>query len=114
MTQLDSAAATLTNPFAAGATDLGGPDWSIENDAAARDTARRKAMETARARARDYAAAAGYADIRLLEISEALQDRGPIMVTGALRAEAADAATPVQPGLVQAGVTVRVTYELTR
>jgi len=30
------------------------------------------------------------------------------------RAEAADASTPVQPGLVQAGVTVRVVYEMTR
>jgi uncharacterized protein YggE len=31
------------------------------------------------------------------------------------QAEAADAAsTPVQPGMVEAGVTVRVTYEMTR
>jgi len=32
----------------------------------------------------------------------------------AVRAEAASAATPVQPGMVQAGVSVRVTYEMTR
>jgi uncharacterized protein YggE len=32
----------------------------------------------------------------------------------AVREQAADASTPTQPGMVQAGVTVRVTYELTR
>jgi len=100
---------------AAGATDLGGPDWSIEDDTAARAQARRQAMETAHAQAREYARAAGYADVRLLEISETLVQQPQIIVTGrALRAEAQDASTPVQPGLVQASVVVQVTYEMTR
>ena len=99
---------------AAGATDLSGPDWSIENDAPARAQARRAALETARAQALEYARAAGYADIRLLEISEAIASQPPMPYLRAVRAEAAQAATPVQPGLVQAGVTVRVTYEMTR
>ncbi len=34
---------------AAGATDLGGPDWSIDDDTAARAQARRQALETAHA-----------------------------------------------------------------
>ena len=38
----------------------------------------------------------------------------PMPYLRAVRAEAAQAATPVQPGMVQAGVTVRVTYEMTR
>lgn len=99
---------------AAGATDLGGPDWSIDDDTAARAQARRQAMETARAQALEYARAAGYADIRLLEISETIARQPPMPFVGQLRAEAADAATPVQPGMVQTGVTVRVTYEMTR
>ena len=33
---------------------------------------------------------------------------------GCTGAEVADASTPVQPGMVQAGVTIRVTYEMTR
>ena len=99
---------------AAGATDLSGPDFSIEDDSAARSQARRAAMETAQAQAMEYARAAGYTGLRLLEISESVAVQPPIPFRRAVAAEAADASTPVQPGLVQAGVTVRVTYELTR
>jgi uncharacterized protein YggE len=99
---------------AAGATDLGGPDWSIDDDTAARAQARRQALETARAQALEYARAAGYGDIRLLEISETLASQPPMPYLRAARAEAAQASTPVQPGMVQAGVTVRVVYEMTR
>lgn len=99
---------------AAGATDLGGPDWSIDDDTAARAQARRQAMETARAQALEYARAAGYSDIRLLEVSETIAPQPPMPFLRAERAQAADASTPVQPGLVEAGVTVRVSYEMTR
>jgi uncharacterized protein YggE len=100
---------------AAGATDLGGPDWSIDDDTAARAQARRAAMEKARAQALEYARAAGYSDIRLLEVSETIIPSRPMPFAGGLRAEAAaDASTPVQPGMVQAAVTVTVSYEMTR
>ncbi|HEY6814538.1 MAG TPA: SIMPL domain-containing protein [Croceibacterium sp.] len=99
---------------AAGATDLGGPDWSIDDDSAARAQARRQALETAHAQGLEYARAAGYSDIRLLEVSETIASQPPMPYLRAVRAEAAQAATPVQPGMVQAGVTVRVVYEMTR
>lgn len=99
---------------AAGATDLSGPDWSIDDDTAARAQARRQAMGTARGQALEYARGAGFADVRLLEISETIAPQPPMPYLRTARAEAADASTPVQPGLVQAGVTVRVTYEMTR
>src|SRR5690606_31011662 len=99
---------------AAGATDLGGPDWSIDDDTAARAQARRQALETAPAQALEYARAAGYADVRLLEVSETIAAQPPMPYLRSVRAEAAQAATPVQPGLVQAGVTVRVVYAMTR
>jgi len=99
---------------AAGATDLSGPDWSIDDDTAARAQARRQAMETARAQALEYARAAGFSGLRLLEVSETIARQPPTPFVGALRAEAQDASTPVQPGMVQAGVTVRVIYEMTR
>ena len=99
---------------AAGATDLSVPEWSIDDDTAARAQARRQAMETARAQALEYTRAAGFSDIRLLEVSETIARQPPIPFVGALRAEAQDASTPVQPGMVQAGVTVRVIYEMTR
>lgn len=113
--QIDRTGEVLDALVAAGATDLGGPDWSIDNDTAARAQARRQAMETARAQALEYARAAGYADVRLLEISETIASQPPMPFLRTVNAEAAQAAsTPVQPGLVQAGVTVRVVYEMTR
>ena len=112
--QIDRTGEVLDALVAAGATDLSGPDWSIDDDTAARAQARRQAMETARAQGLEYARAAGYSDIRVLEISETIAPQPPMPYLRAVRAEAADASTPVQPGMVQAGVTVRVTYELTR
>ena len=99
---------------AAGATDLSGPDWSIDDDTAARAQARRQAIETAQAQAREYARLTGYTDVRLLEINETIAPRPPMPVLQAARAESFDASTPVQPGLVEAGVTVTAKYEMTR
>lgn len=100
---------------AAGATDLAGPDWSIDDDTSARAQARRAAMERAQSQAMEYARLAGYQGIRLLEINEAIVPSRPVpMVAQMARAEAADASTPVQPGMVEAGVTVTVKYEMTR
>lgn len=111
---IDRTGEVLDALVAAGATDLGGPEWSIDDDSAARAQARRQALETARAQALEYARASGYSDIRVLEISETVASQPPMPFLRAARAEAADAATPVQPGMVQAGVSVRVSYEMTR
>jgi uncharacterized protein YggE len=112
---IDRTGEVLDALVAAGATDLGGPDWSIDDDSAARAQARRQALETARTQALEYAKASGYSDVRVLEISESIAAQPPMPFLRAVRAEAADAAaTPVQPGMIQAGVTVRVTYEMTR
>ena len=112
---IDRTGEVLDSLVAAGATDLSGPDWSIDDDTAARAQARRQAMETARAQALEYARAAGYSDVRLLEISETIAPQPPMPFLRQVRAEAADAGgTRAQPGMVQAGVTVRVSYEMTR
>ena len=98
---------------AAGATDLSGPNWSVDDDTQARSQARGAAMETARARATEYARMAGYTDIRLLEISETTEQSRPMpMYRSAMAQESAAAAPPVQPGLVETSVTVTVKYEL--
>jgi uncharacterized protein YggE len=99
---------------AAGATDLSGPDFSIEDDTGARAQARKAAMESAQAQALEYARAAGYSGIRLLEISESVAAPPPMPYARGVALEAASAKTPVQPGLVEAGVTIHVTYEMTR
>lgn len=112
--RIDRTGEVLDALVAAGATDIGGPDWSIDDDTAARAQARRQAIATARGQALDYARGAGYTDVRLLEISETIASQPPMPYLRAARAEAADAATPVQPGMVRAGVTVRFVYEMTR
>ncbi len=97
----------------AGATDLSGPSWSIDDPAPVRARAREQALRTARERALEYARHAGYSDARLLQISEATAFDRPIMVTGSRLMDVAEASTPIQPGEVETGVTITVTYELT-
>ncbi len=101
---------------AAGANDISGPNFSIDDDTAPRAQARKAAMDKARRQAEDYARWAGYSGVRLLQVSELVNpgrpmpymDRAEIIVTGA------KIATPVEPGLVGTSVTVNVTYEMTR
>ena len=113
--QIDRTGEVLDALVAAGATDLGGPDWSIDDDTGARAQARSAAVERARAQALEYARLTGYSGLRLLEVSETIAPQPPMpYLRNVARAEVAQAASPVQPGLVQAGVTVRVTYEMTR
>jgi len=100
---------------AAGATDISGPDFSIQDDTGARAQARKAAMQSAQAQALEYARAAGYSGVRLLEISESVASPPPMPYARGVALEAAAAPkTPVQPGLVEAGVTIQVTYEMTR
>lgn len=101
---------------AAGANDIGGPDFSVDNDTAYRAEARRNALTRAQAQAIEYAHLAGYSGTRLLEINESVSGGQPPMpLMRAYDAEAAQAApTPVQPGLVGTVVNVTVKYELTR
>lgn len=101
---------------AAGATDINGPSFSIEDDTAAKAQARKAAMKRARDQAVEYAQMAGYANVRLLEVSESINHSRPMpmMRTMALADAAESVPTPVEPGLVGTGVTVSVKYEMTR
>lgn len=101
---------------AAGATDINGPTFSIDDDTAAKAQARKAAVTRARDQAVEYAKMAGYSGVRLLEVNEAItfdqpMPREAIMVTA--KAQSASS-TPVEPGLVGTSVTVTVKYEMTR
>lgn len=98
----------------AGATDIGGPQFSIDNDTAAKAQARKGAMARAKAQAMEYATWAGYTGVRLLEVSEAISGDQPMPMVQRAMAEASAKATPVEPGLVGTGVYVTVKYEMTR
>lgn len=99
---------------AAGANDISGPQFSIDDDTAAKAAARKAAMARAQGQAMEYANWAGYSGVRLLEVSESISGSQPPMPK-MQRMEMADAAsTPVQPGLVGTVVNLTVKYEMTR
>ncbi|MEE4315938.1 MAG: SIMPL domain-containing protein [Erythrobacter sp.] len=100
----------------AGATDLSGPNFSIEDDAAAKDAARKRALERAAERANSYAEMLGYDAARVLSVSERLTNSGPMPERVMMRAAAdmlsAAPPPPVQPGMVATGISIAITYEL--
>jgi len=100
---------------AAGATDLDGPNFAIDDDTAARAQARKAAFDKANGQAMEYARLAGYSGLRLLEVSEAIHSGSPMPMMDRAVAQAAEyAKTPVQPGLVATSVSITVKYEMTR
>lgn len=99
----------------AGANNINGPSFSVSDDTEPKAEARRRALERARMMALDYARVAGYANVRVLKISESVQGQARemysanrIVVSGS---RVGGDAPPVQPGMVETGVTVSVTYE---
>lgn len=114
--KVEDAGRALDALVAAGANDIGGPDFSVDDDTNYRAEARRNALERAKNQATEYARLSGYSGVRLLEIDESVSGNQPPMpVMVAYRADAAQAApTPVQPGLVGTVVNLTVKYELTR
>ncbi len=100
----------------AGATNLNGPWFGLENDAKVKEQARKRAFERAQAQATDYAKMTGYAGVRVLQISEGVTGSGPVPMME-MRVQAMDASaakTSVEPGQIEAGVSISVTFEMTR
>lgn len=97
----------------AGATDVSGPDFGIENDAAANAEARTRAVARGEAQAKAYAKMLGYTGVKVLSVSESVQAAFPVYDVAKMVAELAPTATPVQPGMISSGVSVTITYELT-
>ena len=99
---------------AAGATDLNGPSFSIEDDEAAKDQARERALDRAQKRAEAYAGMLGYEEVRVLEISESIRGIGPVAEIAERSVMQADiaAAPPVQPGMISTGVALTIKFEM--
>jgi uncharacterized protein YggE len=111
---IENAGTVLDALVSAGATDINGPEFALEDNKGALAQARKAAVAQAAAQAREYAVAAGYSGVRLLEINETVFSQPPMPYA---RAEVQNAAavkvTPVEPGLVSNAVTVTVKYEMT-
>ena len=114
---LKRAGEVLDALVAAGANNIYGPNFTLEDDVEAKAEARAKAFQSGQAMATSYARMAGYTGVRLLEVSESYQNYGPgpeaIVVTAASR-DSGEAKTQIEPGEVGTGVTITVKYEMTR
>ncbi len=97
----------------AGANQVGGPGFQIDNPDEALDEARVAAMKKARERADLYARAAGLKVLRILSISEAggYAPQPQMMNTRAMAADAGGA-PPVAAGEVSLSASVTVQFEL--
>ena len=113
--KIEDTGKVLDGLVAAGANDLNGPSFSIENDDAAKSAARKRAFERAQSQAKAYADLLGYDDAKVLAIAESIEGRGPMPELVAARLSAAkDAAPPVQPGMVSTGISITIKYELVK
>lgn len=99
---------------AAGASDISGPTFQIDQPDGAQDEARIAAMKKARARAELYARAAGLRVVRILTMAESGGWSPPMpMMYGRAEAMMAKAApSPVAAGELDVSASVTVTFEL--
>ena len=101
----------------AGATNVGGISFGVEDPTESENRARLEAVENLRAKADLYARAMGYRVTRLVTLNEGSSyTPAPPPMPVMMRAEAAkyDASTPVSPGETKVRVDISATYELTR
>ncbi len=105
----------LDTLVAAGANQINGPNFQMDDPDAATDEARSQAMKKARARANLYASAAGLKVLRILAISESggYVPQPQVMYSRAAMADGMEKSTPVAAGEVSLISTVTVLFELT-
>lgn len=100
---------------AAGANQINGPNFSLDNPEPLLDRARTQAIRNARQRAQLYADAAGLKIVRILSISEGggyVQPRMAMRNYAMMDGAAPPAPPPVQPGQLELNASVTVLYEL--
>jgi len=115
--EVERAGEVLDALVAAGATDINGPNFSLDDDTGARAQARKAAFEKARAQAEEYARWSGFSGVRLLEINESVAAGPPMPYAQSAERKMMDvsaAPTPVEPGLVGTMVSLTVKFEMTR
>jgi uncharacterized protein YggE len=113
--QVDKVGDVLDALVAAGANNIFGPNFMLDDDTATKETARRHAFQRGQAMAQGYARMAGYTGVRLLEVSEIVQTHGPVPVAFvSAQAARVERDTPIEPGEVGTMVTLTLKYEMTR
>lgn len=113
LTELEKIGPVIDAALQAGANQLQGIRFGLQNEEPIREEALRKAVAQARRKAELLAQAAGVRLIRLLQISESgVSIRPPVMFSRALAGEAADTSTPVLPGQINVEAGVMMRYEI--
>jgi uncharacterized protein YggE len=110
--KLDNYGKVIDTLVSAGANQVNGPSFQMDDPDPAMDEARVSAMGKARARADLYAKAAGLRVVRILSISESGGYSGPPVMYARVAADSMAAAPPVQAGELQVESTVTVQFEL--
>ncbi len=105
----------LDTLVAAGANQISGPSFQMDDPDSATDEARSQAMKKARSRADLYAKGAGLKVLRILSISESggYVPQPQVMYARAAMADGMEKSTPVAAGEVSMTSSVTVLFELT-
>jgi uncharacterized protein YggE len=112
--ELDRLGMILDAVVAAGANNLNGPSFSIDDDLPIKQQARERAMERAKAQAMDYARRAGFGNVQLLSVSEGYSAQGPMPMAKMQNFDMAESSVPIEGGQVGTAVTVSVRYQMVR
>jgi hypothetical protein len=118
---MDKVGGLLDAAVAAGANQINGVSFSLNNPAAAEDQARAEAIKALKAKAEVYAQANGLKVARLVRMSEGAGSQGiqplglnEVVVTGTRIGGAASPLPPVSAGEMDVRVQVNAVYELSR
>jgi uncharacterized protein len=118
---LKTVGALMADLVAAGANNINGPSFGLDDNEALTDKARGKAFDTAQRRALAYARKAGFKSVRLLTINEGVSEISNVYAEAAVEGAAAAAgdamkidAAPalIEPGLVSETVYAEFVFEM--
>jgi uncharacterized protein len=114
MKDISKIGGVLDTLVGAGATNVSGPSFMVEDDSALTEAARLDAMKQAAKLSAFYAKTAGFGKARLLSISEAQDMPGPMPMANmkTMAADSAGASTPIEPGEVASQISINVRYVL--
>lgn len=107
---------TVDATVGAGATNVGGVSFGLQNPQAAEDAARQDAVKALQAKADLYAKATGYRIVRLVNLGEGggYAPVPPVPMYAMAKLERAADSSPVSAGELKVRVDISATYELAK
>ncbi|MDY7097067.1 MAG: SIMPL domain-containing protein [Pseudomonadota bacterium] len=114
--KIEESGKALDALVSAGANDLFGPSFGLEDNTEPKAAARKKAIEKAIAQVTQYADLLGYDGYEVLEVNETIRSSGGRSRAGTVRAfaRAVSAETPVESGTISVSTTVAMKFQLTK